>query len=150
MFHPFRKTYHTPGGRVYHLYTELADRPHLLIAGATGSGKSVTVDGIMYSLLARRSPYTAQFILIDPKKVELSRYAKLPHTIEYACEPGDIVQALESAVAETDNRFRSMSHAHVREWTGPDLYVIIDELADLMTTMRKETLPLLQRLAQTG
>ena len=58
----------TPGGRVFRLYSALADRPHLLIAGATGSGKSVTVNGIIYSLLATRVPSECGFILLDPKR----------------------------------------------------------------------------------
>lgn len=144
------RSYRTPGGRIYTLFSDLADRPHLLIAGATGSGKSVTVNGIIYNLLATRSPYDAQFVLVDPKKVELIQYAALPHTVQYASEPADIVRALRFAVDETDARFRLMQAARVREYTGPDLYVIIDELADLMTTAKNETLPLLQRLAQIG
>ena len=58
MLHSVPTAYHIPGGRVYDLYTDLASRPHVLIAGATGSGKSVTVNGIIYCLLATRSPFT--------------------------------------------------------------------------------------------
>ena len=83
-----------PGGRVYRLYTHLADRPHLLIAGATGSGKSVTVNGIIYALLATRSPYECNFVLLDPKKVELVQYSRLPHVLRYASEPSDMIDAL--------------------------------------------------------
>lgn len=139
-----------PGGRVYKLYTHLADRPHLLIAGATGSGKSVTVNGIIYALLATRSPYECQFILLDPKKVELVQYAGVPHTIRYASEPADMIDALQYAVEETARRFSEMQRAGVREYSGPDLYVIIDELADLMVSQKAAALPPLQRLAQIG
>ena len=144
------KAYRTPGGDVYNLFAQLAERPHLLIAGATGSGKSVTVNGIIYTLMQTRSPFQCGFILIDPKMVELVQYADLPHTLRYACEPSDMVRALQFALEETERRFRSMQAARVREYSGPDLYVIIDELADLMTAQRNETLPLLQRLAQIG
>ena len=150
MIRPVPSAYHIPGGRVYDLYADLATRPHLLIAGATGSGKSVTVNGIIYCLLATRSPFTCSFVLVDPKKVELIQYADLPHTARYASEPADIVRALQWSVDETERRFSAMQAARVREYSGPDLYVIIDELADLMTTQKKETLPLLQRLAQIG
>ena len=150
MLHSVPTAYHIPGGRVYDLYADLAARPHLLIAGATGSGKSVTVNGIIYCLLATRSPFTCSFVLVDPKKVELVQYADLPHTARYASEPPEIVRSLQWAVDETERRFSAMQAAHVREYSGPDLYVIIDELADLMTTQKKETLPLLQRLAQIG
>ena len=148
--HSVPSAYRIPGGRVYSLYTELASRPHLLIAGATGSGKSVTVNGIIYSLLASRSPFQCQFILIDPKKVELVQYEPLPPVIRYASEPSDIVDALDLAVKETESRFSIMQANRVKEYSGPDLYVVVDELADLMTTQKKETLPLLQRLAQIG
>lgn len=140
----------TPGGRVYRLYSSLADRPHLLIAGATGSGKSVTVNGIIYSLLASRAPTECSFILLDPKKVELVQYANLPHTIRYASEPADMITALQEALKETDRRFSVMQRQGVREFSGPDLYVIIDELADLMVSQKAAALPPLQRLAQIG
>lgn len=142
--------YYTPGGRIFTLYRELSERPHLLIAGATGSGKSVALNGIIYSLLVKCSPFQCQFVLIDPKKVELAQYAPLPHTARYASEPAEIVRSLQWAVNETDRRFACMQRDRVKEYTGPHLYVVIDELADLMTTQKKETLPLLQRLAQIG
>ena len=140
----------TPGGRVFRLYSALADRPHLLIAGATGSGKSVTVNGIIYALLATRAPSECSFILLDPKKVELVQYANLPHTLRYASEPSDMIDALSLAVKETDRRFSEMQRAGVREYSGPDLYVIVDELADLMVSQKAAALPPLQRLAQIG
>lgn len=139
-----------PGGRVYRLYSHFADLPHLLIAGATGSGKSVTVNGIIYALLATRSPYECGFVLLDPKKVELVQYSRLPHVLRYASEPADMIDALEYAVKETDRRFSEMQRAGVREYTGPDLYIIVDELADLMVSQKEAALPPLQRLAQIG
>lgn len=144
------RSYRTPGGQYYKLFSELAARPHLLIAGATGSGKSVAVNGIIYTLLLGNSPFNCQFVLIDPKKVELIQYSRLPHTARYASESADIIRSLQWAVDETDRRFSCMQRAGVREYDGPHLYVIIDELADLMTTQKKETLPFLQRLAQIG
>lgn len=143
-------SYRVPGGNLYRLYSDLASRPHVLIAGATGSGKSVTVNGIIYNLLASRSPFECGFVLIDPKKVELVQYSELPHTLRYASEPVDIVRSLQFAVDTTDERFRFMQQNRVREYPGADLYVIIDELADLMTMQKNETLPLIQRLAQIG
>lgn len=142
--------YRTPGGTVYRLYSELAARPHLLLAGATGSGKSVTVNGIVYNIAVSRSPYESAFVLLDPKMVELVQWANLPHVVRYASETADIVRSLQWAVDETAARFRCMQANHSRMYDGPDLYIIIDELADLMTTSRKEALPPLQRLAQVG
>ena len=150
MLHAVPKSYRTPGGQVYPPFLRLAERPHLLIAGATGSGKSVALNGIITSLLVTESPFSCQFVLIDPKKVELMQYATLPHTARYASEHPDIVRSLQWAVDETDRRFSMMQSQGVREYNGPHLYVIIDELADLMVSIKKETLPLLQRLAQIG
>ena len=135
---------------MYQPFIHLADRPHLLIAGATGSGKSVALNGIITSLLITQSPFRCQFVLIDPKKVELVQYATLPHTARYASEHPDIVRSLQWAVEETERRFSVMQRNGVREYDGPHLYVVIDELADLMVSIKKETLPLLQRLAQIG
>lgn len=150
MLRPVPSRYYTPGGQVYTLYRELSERPHLLIAGATGSGKSVALNGILYSMLTMYSPFQCQFVLIDPKKVELIQYADLPHSARYASEPADIVRSLQWAVDETDRRFSVMQKERRKEYNGSHLYVIIDELADLMTTQKKDTLPLLQRLAQIG
>jgi len=151
MLHPVPSArYITPGGQVSSVYSMLSDRPHLIIAGATGSGKSVALNGIIYTLLQTRSPRNCQFVLVDPKKVELVQFASLPHVVQYASEGPDMIRALQWTVEETDRRFSCMQRDRVREYNGPDLYVIVDELADLMTTLKKESLPLLQRLAQIG
>ena len=151
MIHTVPNAYRTPSGmQCYTPFLRLAERPHLLIAGATGSGKSVALNGIIVSLLMKHSPFRCQFVLVDPKKVELSQYTVLPHTVKYACDHPDIVRALQWAVDETERRFAYMQRENVKEYEGPHMYVIIDELADLMVSIKKETLPLLQRLAQVG
>ena len=151
MIHSVPRAYRTPSGMMYYeKYVQLADRPHLLIAGATGSGKSVALNGIITTILMTQSPFRAQFVLIDPKKVELIQYSRLPHTARYASDHPDIVRSLQWALDETDRRFSCMQHDGVKEYPGPHLYVIIDELADLMVSIKKETLPILQRLAQIG
>lgn len=151
MLHSVPKAYLTPSGMMYYPpFLSLAERPHLLIAGATGSGKSVALNGIITTILMKESPFRAKFVLIDPKKVELIEYANLPHTMKYASEGPDIVHALEWALSETENRFTYMQRNRLKEFDGSHLYVIIDELADLMVSLKKETLPLLQRLAQIG
>lgn len=150
MLHSVPHAYRTPSGSVYTPFLRMADRPHLLIAGATGSGKSVALNGIIHSILMTESPFNAQFVLIDPKKVELIQFKPLPHTARYASEHPDIVRALAWTLDETEFRFSAMQRAGVKEYEGPHLYVVIDELADLMVSIKKETLPLLQRLAQIG
>ena len=144
-----KRVWTTPGGQYYTLYKDMLEQPHLLIAGATGSGKSVVINALIYTALLD-SPATVQFILIDPKRVELVDYKPLPHTVQYASEPGKMVQALEKAMEITESRYRAMQAQRVKKYSGAALYVIIDELADLMTTDRRHVQPLLQRLAQIG
>lgn len=135
--------------KIYSLYEDMLQQPHLLIAGTTGSGKSVLTNGLIYTAL-KDSPKDRQFIFIDLKRVELSDYKKLPHCIRYASEPGDIIEALNEAINITDARYKEMQRAGLKNYNGGDVYVIIDELADLMTTNKKQVMPLLQRLCQIG
>lgn len=143
------KEWRTPPGQVYSLYRDMLKQPHLLIAGATGSGKSVVINGLVYKAMYD-SPAAVQFILIDPKRVELVDYKPLPHTLMYASEPGEMVEALEKAMEITESRYKAMQRQRVKKYPGGALYVIIDELADLMTTARRQVQPLIQRLAQVG
>lgn len=145
----FRLKWYTPAGQLYSLYDDMLRQPHLLIAGATGSGKSVVINGIMHAALYV-APCDAEFILIDPKRVELSIYRKLPHTRLYASEPAEMVQALQQAMTITEDRYKRMQRKQQRKYDGGHVYVIIDELADLMTTNKKQVQPLLQRLCQIG
>lgn len=142
--------YRIPGGDVPTLYLTMLDQPHVLIAGASGSGKSVVLNGIVTTLLHRDSPTTAQLVLIDPKRVELGQYARLPHTIAHLTEPADIVRGLHDVLTTIDQRYREAARAGVKKYDGADIYVIIDELADLMTTNKKEVQPALQRIMQIG
>lgn len=141
--------YTTPQGACKGLYTDMLEQPHLLIAGATGSGKSVILNGLIYTALYH-SPAAIQFILIDPKRVELADYRRLPHTLRYASEPAQMVEALRYAVTTMETRYRAMQWRREKKFDGPDIYVVIDELADLMTTNKKQVQPLLQRLGQVG
>lgn len=144
-----KRVWTTPTGKYYTLYKDMLQQPHLLIAGATGSGKSVVINGLIYTAL-HDSPAAVQFILIDPKRVELVDFKPLPHTIKYASEPGEMVQALEMAMEITESRYKAMQARHKKKFTGGAVYVVIDELADLMTTNKKQVQPLLQRLCQIG
>lgn len=105
-----KKTWETPQGSYYNLFADMLTQPHLLVAGATGSGKSVVINGIITTAL-KDSPAAVQFIFIDPKRVELVDYRPLPHTLKYASEPGDMVQALQYAMDTTESRYRA-SNAH--------------------------------------
>lgn len=125
---------------------------HLLIAGATGSGKSVLLNNCLYSILdryRRSGEQLAQFIFCDPKRVELYQYKKLPDII-YCCENADIIRALQQCISVMENRYRFMQSIGERKYTGRAIYIVIDELADLMLTCRCSVLPLLQRIAQLG
>lgn len=144
-----RKVYTTPGGEVYKMYADMLRQPHLLVAGATGSGKSVVINGIVSTAL-HDSPAKVQFILIDPKRVELCQYKKLPHTLMYASEPAQIMQALQKAMFLTESRYKDMQKAGQKKYNGSAVYLIIDELADIMTAYGRKAAPIIQRLAQIG
>ncbi len=144
-----RTTWITPGGNAARLCLDMLKQPHILIAGSTGSGKSVLINSFIYTALYN-APTQTQFILIDPKRVELAQYRDLPHTILYASEPEQIAAALGAAVEIMESRYKRMQAAGQRESTEPNIYIIIDELADLFTVQKRETAPLIARLAQRG
>lgn len=136
-------------GTTYGLYTDMLKQPHLLIAGATGSGKSVVINSLIYTALFR-SPDQVQFIFIDPKRVELIDFSRVSHCVKYASEPDEIIAALQMAISITEQRYKQMQRKRVKTFSGGDLYVVIDELADLMTTAKKQVQPIIQRLCQIG
>lgn len=141
--------YRTPAGEYSRLFASMLQDNHLLIAGATGSGKSTVVNGIITTALYN-SPAVIRFFLIDPKRCELRQYAQLPHTINYADRPAQFVPALQAALDVCETRFADAQRRHLREYDGSHIYVIIDELAYLMTTQKREVLPLLQQIAMIG
>jgi S-DNA-T family DNA segregation ATPase FtsK/SpoIIIE len=131
----------------------MLEQPHLLIAGTTGSGKSVVVNALIYTALYNPPLDIAggtQFILIDPKRVELVKYQNLPHTIMYASEPQDMTRALQHGLDTIEERYRKAAKSAENGHSGGDIYIIIDEFADLMTTNKKAVAPLVQRIAQIG
>ena len=141
----------TPGGRYATLYDSMASQTHLLIAGRTGSGKSCVVNGIIQSQLVQKSCDEIQFILIDPKRVELSMWKNIPHCIAYASDDmRDRLSALMLTVRIIERRFEDMEAHGLKKYDGSDILVIIDELADLLTTQKNDVLPLLQRIGQIG
>ncbi len=138
--------------------TDLARMPHLLIAGATGTGKSVGLNSMICSLLYRLGPDTLRLLMIDPKRIELSLYDGIPHLIHpVVSEPKEATRALKWAVMEMERRYQLLEEAHARNIAGynkqaeeplPYLVVIIDELADLMMVSSKEVEASIARLAQ--
>ena len=110
--------YRTPGGDVYMPFVNLVKNRHLLIAGTTGSGKSVVINGIITSLLMTSGPDTVQFVLIDPKRVELKKYAGVPHCVRYARTMEEIKNALQDCVTEMEKRFNIMDMEGVTEYQG--------------------------------
>jgi DNA segregation ATPase FtsK/SpoIIIE, S-DNA-T family len=141
------------------IVVDLAKMPHLLIAGKTGSGKSVGMNAFLCSLLWNNSPANLKLILIDPKRVELKRYDKLPHLLTpVIVEPEKSVSALAWAVAEMNRRYKTLSEAGVvnldqynekfPEKKEPKIVIVIDELADLMMVAGKDVEAAVVRIAQ--
>lgn len=144
-----RKKWNTPGGTAAAVCLDMLEQPHLLIAGSTGSGKSVLINTLIYTALFR-SPAAVHFVLIDPKRVELVSYKELPHTSIYASEPPDIAAALVKTVELMEERYKRMQQQRTKKSTESEIYIIIDEFADLMTTQKRQTMPQIIRLAQLG
>ena len=122
---------------------------HILIAGATGAGKSVLLNGFINELL-QESPYAEWLLLIDPKQVELSHLKQAPHTLTYASTRVDIVKALQLANKIMNKRFKEMQKRKLTLYDGGRLHVVIDELANLMIDNKKEVEPLLSQLLILG
>ena len=127
---------------------DLEKQPHLLIGGATGSGKSVLENTLICDLL-NHNP-SARFILIDPKRVELSQYKQLDVVFKYASEKDDIYNTLIYAVELMEKVYNLMEQNSYKQSPWEHVYIIIDEFADLMTTDKKRCMPLIQRIAQLG
>lgn len=145
----------TPGGTSYTLFKDAINRSHVLVAGTTGSGKSVVLNGLIHEILLSApgtGPDNKQLILIDPKRVELARYKRLPHTLYHAGgqNPGEWIKAFRMALSIMDNRYKEMEPRNERLYKGGDVYVIIDEWATLFRTGGKECLDSLLRLSSEG
>lgn len=145
------------------VYCDIAKMPHLLIAGTTGSGKSVCMNSIIVSILYRAKPDEVKFLMIDPKKVEFSRYENIPHLlVPVVTDPRKASGALGWAVSEMLRRYQCFSDTGVRDIEGynkfvkkhddmepmPKVVIFIDELADLMMAAPKEVEDSICRLAQ--
>jgi S-DNA-T family DNA segregation ATPase FtsK/SpoIIIE len=138
---------------------DLASMPHMLISGATGSGKSIMINSLLTCLLYRNSPADMKLILVDPKRVELGLYNKIPHLLTpVIVEPEKCISALKWAVAEMDRRYKLLEEVGKRnivdyndahkEESMPYIVIVIDELADLMVLAAADVEGLIVRLAQ--
>jgi len=139
------------------MVADLADMPHLLIAGTTGSGKTVCLNSIILSMLFKYSPEEVKFLMVDPKMVELSQYNPIPHCLCPAVtNPKKVTAALNWVVGEMESRYNQLSKTgsrnivdyHKKQNSMPYIVVVIDELADLMQICPKEVEGAITRLAQ--
>jgi S-DNA-T family DNA segregation ATPase FtsK/SpoIIIE len=136
----------------------LAKMPHLLIAGATGAGKSVGINTIIASILYNATPQEVRFLMVDPKRIELSGYEGIPHLLHpVVVDPKLASRALNWAVREMERRYRLLEEARVKSFDSynetneeklPYIVVIVDELADLMMVASKDVEAAIARLAQ--
>ena len=139
------------------IVADLTSMPHLLIAGTTGSGKSVCINTIIMSLLFKHSPENCKFILIDPKMLELTSYEGIPHLLtSVITDAKKATSALSWTVREMENRYKLMSSEGVRNIDGynqkhklkmPYIVVVVDEMADLMLVSGKEVESYVQKLS---
>ena len=141
------------------LVADIAKMPHVLIAGATGSGKSVCINAFIGSLLFRTSPAEVNLIMVDPKRVELTNYNGIPHLLcPVIVDPAKVLSALKWATAEMDRRYKLFAEVGARnidaynELSGfqalPYIIIIIDELADIMLYAQVEVEDAITRIAQ--
>lgn len=141
------------------IIADIAKMPHVLIAGSTGSGKSVSVNSFMTSILFRASPAEVKFILVDPKRVELTGYNNIPHLLTpVIVDPPKVVSALKWATQEMDRRYKKLAEVGVKniesynELAGfaamPSIVIVIDELADIMLFAPSEVEESITRIAQ--
>ena len=110
----------------------LENATHLMVAGATGSGKSVVLNGILHTALALYTPEDLGLVLIDPKEIELIGYSNLPHTMEFETEPEDILALLNNLYEIMTERYTEMKEKRIKKYTGKKILVVVDELADLL------------------
>ena len=138
---------------------DIGRMPHVLIAGQTGSGKSICLNAIMASILFRASPQEVKFILVDPKRVELTGYNDIPHLLSpVIVDPGKVISALRWTISEMERRYKLFSQAGVRNIDGynqmsgfqalPYILFIVDELADIMLASPVEVEESITRIAQ--
>jgi DNA segregation ATPase FtsK/SpoIIIE and related proteins len=159
------------------IFADLADMPHLLVAGQTKSGKSVMVNTLLTSLLYSKKPSELKLIMVDPKTVELARYKDIPHLLtpiitDSSTDPSTTIKALTWAAVEMDKRYKSLADqmvTNIKEYNDkieseqtskdgdednlgkmPYIVIVIDEMADLMMSAGKEVEKIIIRLAQKG
>lgn len=132
------------------LCDKILDGSHVLIGGQKGSGKSVFINNVLKYILYNENPLTTRLVLIDPQRIELSFYKDLPFTDDFAFEVPDILKTLDNVIETLNNRIEEMSKTSKVMYDGPRIYVIIDEMAYLMSNYQNVFLPRILRIVRFG
>lgn len=139
-----------PNVKTYGIFSEVGSDVNVLVGGSPGSGKSMFVDGITYNLVNAFTPDDVELYLIDPKIVQLRKWVCLPHVKQYACTVDEAKIAMDRIISRMMKRYEAMARREIEKYTGSAIYLIIDELADLILEDRKGIQDRLYKIMRLG
>ena len=136
--------------KTFSVYQELIKKNHILIAGSAGSGKSTLIDALIYTACLDNGRGMPTFYLIDPKRIDLRKYRNMRCVAKRVTEADEAIILLNHVIEIMEDRYKTMERNDTTKCNEPDIYVVIDEVADLILTDGKIISPLIQRIAALG